>query len=379
MVVQNNLSAMSTPSVWGRELSAEREYAFLSDNPAAASRMYSEDEFNSYLEYRAAHDVWVGIDCVSNLCFKPSEKRRGGLLICFDYNLSKQEEELFLPTAMPSVCERVRLYGATLTQQTDNARARAAAPSWVAEVLSGAASLQKKGAKMLFRDGFIKTVASEQYQILPEGELVAALLDAYRGDFPDIAFKEGAVTHEVTTATYALNSAEANGMLAIKVKQNPEAQVETCVKFATSSVRSSAAYAQVVVALGGVPVPLGSPVRVEHKVGGSVQSFKDALADTGTLLRESEDKIEELGLVEIKNPHDCLLAIAEAKAPFLPKGAVEAKATELSVYADCTALDLYVGLCEVADESRSSDIVRYLNDIEKVASLINIDFASYDS
>lgn len=245
--------------------------------------------------------------------------------------------------------------------------------------------LYSDSCKILLRDGKVSAALSKEYAILPAHELIEALETQLSKDHPDFEFDNGSVSHEYLMVEYKLNDQMMEETLRLRLNDSGSdiKSLNAGIQFSTSDVGLSKVYANVFYNIDGIKVPIGDGIAIEHKGDASPEKFRNAMENLGMVLKECEDRIEQLGNIDIKDVAGCVAQIREAYT-FFPTKIAEA------VENDCkaqfpkggTGIDVYLALNDIIGRHvASSDLspTRYLALFEQVAKLIKLPFDKIDS
>ena len=101
------------------------------------------------------------------------------------------------------------------------------------------------------------------------------------------------------------------------------------------------------------------------------------------ILKESEERIEQLGNIDIKDVAGCVEKIREVYT-FLPKTVAEKVEEDLRIQFPNggTAVDVYLALNDIVERHSKINVLsptRYLNLCEQVAKLMKLPFAKIDA
>lgn len=246
-------------------------------------------------------------------------------------------------------------------------------------------TLYSNNCKILLRDEKVSAVLSKEYAILPADELIDALESQLATDHPDFLFDSGTVSHEFLIAEYLLNDREMEESFRLKLNDAGAdiGELRAGVRFSTSDVGLSRVYATLFYDADGVRTTLAGRVELEHKGQASIEHFRDDIAKLGMLFRECEDRIEELGNLDIKDVSGTVKRVRTENS-FLPKQISEQVEDDLKVRfpAGGTGIDVYLALNEIVQRhaaSTSLSPTRYLNLCEQASKLMYLDFQKYDA
>lgn len=372
-----------------------------------------------YLNFRKEHDEWLNVYInemgaigvkneplfIPQYCTKLKVKKNGYTIDVpdIDYQTTENEEciqdtGLFLvlpyknriscfPTrriAYPTICKRADDDCGTMYRFDPRPSKQVLPIDEKAERLSRDYLLYSDNCKILYRDGKISAALSKEYAILPADELVGALEAQLKTDHPEYKFDRGSVDHEYLVAEYLLNDQEMEETFRLTLNDAGAdfSELRAGVRFSTSDVGLSKVYATLFYDADGVRTTLGSGVELEHKGENSVEMFAVQCEKLGMLFKESEERIEQLGNMEIQNVSGTVHKIREMY-PFFPKTISEEVEEELRIrYPNGgTGIDVYLALNDIVQrhaKQMNLSPTRYLNLSESVAKLMGLPFDHID-
>ena len=122
---------------------------------------------------------------------------------------------------------------------------------------------------------------------------------------------------------------------------------------------------------------------MKHVGDASIEKFGNAMENLGMILKESEERIEQLGNIDIKDVAGCVEKIREVYT-FLPKTVAEKVEEDLRIQFPNggTAVDVYLALNDIVERHSKINVLsptRYLNLCEQVAKLMKLPFAKIDA
>lgn len=391
----------------------EKKYLATDDSVVTLN---NEDDFVEYLKFRKENDEWINtfinnLACygVANLpLFIPGackniriEKDSYKIDVDdIDYELEANREcigdtGLFLvipygnkpvafptrPLAYTSICQRAELSCGTMARFDERQNKLVFPIEDKAKWLTRAFQLYGDSCKALYRDGKISALLSKEYKILPCDELIEVLKSELKEVHENLGFEDAMISHEYLIARYALNDKSIEESLRLKLNDfgSNITKLTAGVQFSTSDVGLSSVVANVYLVIDGVRVVL-SGISMPHKGDASVENFKDRLGDFGLILQESEERIEELGNLDINDVNGVIKIITEAYPSVFPKAATEQVLSE--VRGAGTGIDVFIALNDIINRHTSANNVsptRYLNMAEQVYSMIRLPFDKIES
>nr|WP_303181841.1 hypothetical protein [Lachnoclostridium phocaeense] len=377
------------------------------------------EELHEYLDFRKENDEWVEVFLnelaavgvpdmplfYGQYCSKVTVPKNGYHVHIGNIDHEKQENAecisgtgLFLVfpykdkltayptrwTAYNSICKRAGDDGDVMMRTEARANKCVLPVNEKAERLCRDFQLYSDNCKILLRDGKVSAVLSKDYAILPADGLIQVLENQLASDHPDFAFDKGKVSHEYLLAEYLLNDPEMEESFRLRLNDAGAdiASIKAGVQFSTSDVGLSRVNASLFYDADGVRTFLGGGIGIIHLGDASVADFAESCKSLGLVFKECEDRIEELGNMDIADVAGTVRKVQE-KYPFLPKTVADAVAADLEV--SCpnggTGVDVYIALNDIvqrhADQSSLSP-TRYLNLCEQVAKLMKLPFDRID-
>lgn len=287
-------------------------------------------------------------------------------------------------TAYPDILAMAGLQGRTMTL-TEKRRAYNPLPAELkGQWLTTALHLNEQSTQVLVRDGKIEHFKGPTYQVLPEWDGSDALEDYLKVEFPQYKFSEGYVSHEMLSVLW--DTCAEDGCNSLKATFNDAGKniesVRYLIRYSTSEVGNSAMRVTPIFNIDGTLIPFGSPVEVRHDAGNSIDHIKKSLPMMGTMIKEAEDAVENLGNTPIKHPGGCFTNIVDTITGLFSKKEVEKKASELDMAypTGCDAIDIYLAMVELVDDTypSSKDIARYIKASEAVSKKMTVNYTFFD-
>ena len=288
-------------------------------------------------------------------------------------------------TAFSSICDRAGLSGRTITNNDEKTALSVLPIMEKAQWLSRGFSLNKLSCKILLRDGKISAMLSNKYNIMPVNEILPLFEKEIKKEHPNLVFKSGKFSHEYMFLDYLLedpiledsflNILQTCGMANI-------AAVKAGIRFSTSDIGYSMVRAIPNYEINGFKIRLGKPIEVKHD-NGKEDDFLKLLKTVGMLFKEAEDRVEELGNINISYPSGCLQHIFMKENKNIPKQIVDIEIEKLcqNPPAHYSAINLYITLNEMVEETAQKKALSpkaYLNMSEEIARLLYLDYEKYD-
>lgn len=239
--------------------------------------------------------------------------------------------------------------------------------------------------KMLLRDGYIQTNRSREFVPFDDYDFVDRLEMQLKHDHPDVAMSKAEVSREHLLVEFMLNDIEMEETFRLTLNDaGADFQVlKAGVRLSTSDIGMSALRVSFFYVADGIQTVLDGGITMEHKGDADVNKFSSQLVNLGTLFKDCEERIEELGNIDINDVAGCVERIRE-KATFLPKVAADAVQDELKLRFPCggTAIDVYLALNEIVQRHATQQKLsptRIINLSEQVAKLMKLPFEKIDA
>lgn len=249
------------------------------------------------------------------------------------------------------------------------------------QILTRVAQLNSKLCYVITLDGCVPGVVSDQYVPLPYIDLLKAMKRVVTKDHPDLEFDSGTLSFEYLIANYWLNDPVMEQSLALTMK-NAGCNVDSLragIRFSSSDLGLSSVFLNMFLEINGILMPLGKGIQMEHKGDkASVEVFEEKCGELGSVLQANEDRIEELGNMDVKDVPGVVATLVKKNA-FLPKKAAEKVLEDLRLQMTSgTGIDVYLALNQIIQVHSTMQKVsdeRFLAMSEGVAKLIHTDFS----
>ena len=375
----------------------------------------SKEEMEEYNRFRRERDKWiilplnqVGAYGISNLPLfveeraeKPVVKINGfdqevkqidltsqenkeciqctGLFLC----VPTEDGYVALPTdgrSLTSIYQRSDDFCGVMTRDNPKTGKMVLPIEEKAERVTRDNSLFSLFCKILFRDGKVRFSGSDQYTIADNGELIRILEEELQKQHPDMEYVEGAVSHEYLTAVYRLNNRMLEESLRISLNDmgNDIHELTSGVRFVTSDIGMSAVRANVYLDLDGTRVFLKG-IAVNHKDSELEDTFAENLTKFGEVLKESEERIEQIGNVDVADVYGMVKMITEYYSTIFPSKVSEEVLNELPIRYPHggTGIDVYLSLNDIINRHQKLNqlsLARTLDLQEQVAGLIYLPY-----
>lgn len=380
----------------------------------------SKEELNDYNNFRKENDQWiiapineVAAYGISNLPLFIPERAKDIKVKLHGFNVSVEDidtddvdvqecintsgmflvvpyrnKTVALPTdekALASIYQRCDDFCGVMTRTEPKAKKNILPIEEKAERVTRDNSLFDGYCKILYRDGKIRFDASEQYTIADNGELIDTLEKVLMKAHPDMEYIEAAVNHDYLVVKYNLNDMMMEEGLRLKLNDTGADihSLRAGVQFCTSDTGCSAVKANVFITIDGTTLSLNG-ISINHKAEELVNDFENSLEKFGEILKESEERIEELGNMDISNISEMVEMITDFYSAIFPSKISTEVISELQIrYPNGgTAVDVYLALADIVDRHiRANDLslTRRLDLSEQVAALIHLPFDRIES
>ncbi len=393
-----------------------------------------EKVFKSYLNYRSETDKWykapidscsvVGVNNTPLEIMDLMDKKKlndqkaveecaaemGWLLVYPD-----GEKYNILPTrytAYESICQRAGISGRTIKNTVEKKNVTPMSPLRKAAILSEMFSLYSSDAKILVRDGKVGAMRSGQYLPIDAKKAIEAIEAELRKEHPDLGLSKAEVSHEYIYADYDLkDDTQAEAVKASLEMAGLDAkEVKAGFRFATSDVGNSALRVRAISTVDGLNIPLGKAIEIRHDVGAIKKEKKEKdfeyigdfssekveeaqkdeildnlikkIAKLGASFKEAEDRIEELGNIDIHDVAGCFQNIVYATSE-LPLATAKTIGDELQLeYATGgTAMDVFYAVNDIVARTKNTkemSISRFIQMSEAAAQTMYYNFVGFD-
>lgn len=301
-----------------------------------------------------------------------------GLMLCADEQVTPIRS-----CAIKTILERARING--------NALSRVSKPQ-LASILNYCLSVASGNALLWYAEGKISAVHAgdeKDYAVLEIPELFRMTVDYLAEHYPSYEFVGGTFDHSTVTALWELRDEPAlvqtyfdaltrRGLLNGKLTT-----VRPVLRLTTSNTGISGAnlYPMLFIGRAGNQIPLGTPLRVEHKNGATLEQFQENLERLYSQYDKGLAALTALMDIEIGYPANALLGVAKELG--LPKRlALELADNTRTRCGDApmSAHSLYYELCEAIflltrDGATGTKIAQME---EVVARALRVDWTRYD-
>ncbi len=225
----------------------------------------------------------------------------------------------------------------------------------LAKILNYCLGVTNGNALLRFSEGKISAVHGgdeSEYAILEMPELFQEMADYLHATYPGCYFAGATYDHSIATAVWEIaqdsliqtykDALEEHGISYTKLKP--------AVRLTTSDVGVSGANIFPMLLAGGDEkiITLGSPLKLEHKGGATLDKFKSQLPMLYSQYTVAISNLINLLKIEIDNPVNCLLGVCK-RIGIGKKLAFKAAELFEAQYGNnpCTAHEVYYGISEV--------------------------------
>ena len=383
--------------------------------------LYEREELEHYLEFRNENDMWISCYIndlaavgVPNLpLFFPSncqniEVKRSTYAIPvedIDYELLANDEcirstgiFLVIPyngkmtpfptrwTAYNHICQRTDDYCGTMIRFDEKTNKSVLPVDEKAQRLTRDFELYSDRCNILYRDSKISAVLSKEYVILPADELIEVLETKLREEHPELRYMSGQVNNEYLMLNYELNDRAMEEQLRLQLNDHGSNinTLKAGVQFSTSDVGLSSVCANIYFECDGIKMFLDG-IKMPHKgANTSIPKFCELMDSFGMILKECENRIEELGNMDINNVAFVIQEIADSNPGIFPTKVTGEVLEDVSLKCSegGTGIDVYLGLNDIITRHNSENKLsptRYLQLTEQVVKLIKLPFDKIDS
>ena len=247
--------------------------------------------------------------------------------------------------AIKTILERARISGNALSKVERSVFAKIL--NHCLRVADGQALLKVSDDKVSAVHGGDRS----DYSVLEMYELFSMTSDYLFTNFVDVSYEGGFFEHSAVTALWNLNG---NSELVkayhdlLDMHGVPCKKLTASVRLTSSDVGISGANLYPALIADGKNIPLGSPLKLEHKNGATMKDFEDKLSLLYSQYSLALGKLKGLINVTVRNPVNTMMGVMK-KIGIPKKLAMEAIERFKIVHSApfCTAHDIYYGISEV--------------------------------
>ncbi len=306
-----------------------------------------------------------------------------GIFLILQYEDNKN---YMLPTNFYSfshILQRTDDFCGTMARTECKQAKKILSPEEKAERLNRDFDLYSDECLVLVRDRKVRAVHSRVYKWLDNKKLIDTFEKVIKEDNEDLSFSSAEISHEYVIVNYLLNNELVEDSLRLQLNDHGSniKEIKAGVRFVTSDIGMSAVRAQIYLIIDDNKITLNS-IYMEHKGDVSVEKFEELLSNNfAALLKESEERIEELGNTDITNIPFVVREIVENNTSVFPKKIAEEVIAELEIQYPVTvggtAIDCYLALNEIINRHANTEkcgLNRYLALADSVAGMINLPY-----
>ena len=380
---------------WNKQMMESKVFA---DN---FSRSFSESgDFFQFLSARQARSKWMTAPS-KELRFEPVERGStlGNLYMqIYDHNGdadvledTMENTSLLLKVdgkdypvrscALKTVLERARISGHALNKVSK---------SVFAEILNYCMGVASGDSLIKVADEKVSAVHGgdpKDYTVMEMLPLFKATNDFLDREYPGNRFMTAHFDHSIATAIWRLDG-QADKLLdtyhrEIAAKGLRADKLVPALRFSTSDVGMSGANLYPIFLAGAESriIPLGYPIRTEHKNGSDMEYFEEQLGLVYAQFEKAVDKQVQLMNIEIRYPVTTLMRVLKRiKAP--KKASYEAMDYFMAIHGDapCTAYDLFMQMSDVIFSAQCDGAsgMRIAQLEEIVSRALNVNWHEHD-
>lgn len=289
-------------------------------------------------------------------------------------------------TALPSIRERAKLSGQSITNKDEKQYVQVLSPERKGEILSEMLSLYSAPCKILVRDEKVSAMPSDAYVILNSYDLAQIFKSKIKKELGDAEFAGGIETHEFVRLNYVIKNEKITEGIRKVFKEIGLPNAETAsvaLSLVTSDVGNASATCVPYIVTDSITLRMQEAISMPHLTGASLEKWGEKLESVGELIKDVENKLDELAKINIKNAGGCFRNIACTIG--LPKDATLKVAEEFELFYEggATALDVFYYLFQVlenhAESLKSAPTAGWRLKMEgQVATALLLDFKQKD-
>lgn len=296
------------------------------------------------------------------------------------YDATEQRKRSFpiREFAVSSLFERAGLNGRILREQGENSLPAAKKAEWLSTALKHWAGME---CKLLLRDGKVSTCRTQKYIPLDTVSLVKRTYEA----LPEEAhFESASVSHEMTQCEIVFGSEEGDNDIRYELSKIGVTcqDVKRFVRFYTSDTGDAAATLIPYISVDGCDMPLGSPYKMVHSRGASVEKWEALIGNVSSIFNDTLAKLKELCGIKLRNPASVLrYGACEIGLPKATSLKFAKEWEETLAGAETTAYDMYRKLIELIGNIEAGGKVSLAGKLhirENVSRFLNMNLASLD-
>lgn len=283
--------------------------------------------------------------------------------------------------ALKTILERARISGHALNKVSTNVFTQIL--NYCMDVASGTSLIKVADSKVSAVHGG----DAKDYAVLEMLPLFRKVCDYLATEFPGNHFVTAHFDHSIAMAIWSLDGQADPIMDTYRrelVQRNlPATGIVPALRFMTSDVGMSGANLYPILLIGPAKriVPLGYPIKTEHKYGSDMERFEEQLGLLFARFREAMEHQVKLMDIEIRYPQTTLMGVLKRiGAP--KKNSYEVLDEFLATHGDtpCSAYELFMYMSEVIFNAQSEGAsgIRIAQLEEIVARALHVNWHDYD-
>lgn len=226
----------------------------------------------------------------------------------------------------------------------------------LAKILNYCLQVANGDALLRYSEGKISAVHggdSTDYAVLEIPELFRRTIEYLRSNFPGNTFAGGSYDHSMVTAVWELTNQDELVEIykeALAERGMTFDEIKPALRLTSSDVGISGAnlYPTLLVGKEQGIITLGSPLKLEHKAGATLEKFDAQLSLIYSQYTQAIKNLTDLLKIEINYPVNCMAGVMKRigiskRLTFEVIDLFKAQNGE----DPCTAHDIYYGICEV--------------------------------
>lgn len=266
------------------------------------------------------------------------------------------------PTALMSLSERAGLHGRTISHHPIE--------------LNGGFKYYPDECQPLTQNGALLAVHSNEYAYLRQDQLMQTAMLGLEEAMGVCEFVEGTYSPWITTIRWRFPEAkfERLGIKATPALLLTTNDVAKCGAnlHATMEIENHSGGAKTVVSCR-----MGQMLSCTHKDKHTISDFKANIDQVFSLLKKSEEKLEELKKIKIKHPEECFINIIRQYN--LPKAAGESALDDFTTFrgSEVSAFDIYIYLWNIKVYLKDASPSKICDTEEMIARVANLSPATW--
>ena len=280
--------------------------------------------------------------------------------------------------AIKTILERAKISGTALSKVERPIFARIL--NHCLNVADGQALLKVSDDKVSAVHGGDKS----DYSVLEMHELFTRTHDYLNDNFTKVSYVGGFFEHTMVTAVWSLDESEElveayKDLLSMHGVSHKD--IKPSLRLTTSDVGMSGANLYPTLLVDGRNIPLGSPLKLEHKHGARMSDFDDKLNMVYSQYDLALGRLKDLISVTIRNPANTMLGVMK-KIGISKKLSMEAVEKFKAIHGSgfCTAHDIYYAIADVIYELQCAGEsgIKVTQMEETVSRALNVKWHEFD-